>query len=178
MRFLIHTPANENFIIIHSLFRILSTYHAQTSDLARQKNDSFVRERLEKNYVSRSAFKLIQLNNSYRFLKKAKTVVDLGASPGGWTQVALEKMGNKQSRVFALDLLDLDNQVKMSSGGSERLSFIKGDFTASMVQDELHTSVQGSDTTIDVVLSDMMGKYCKVCTINCRCRTELFYLCH
>ncbi|UZJ54408.1 hypothetical protein CBS101457_003728 [Exobasidium rhododendri] len=125
------------------------------------KSDSFVRSRIESNYVSRSAFKLTQLNESYRFLRKAKTVVDLGASPGGWTQVALEKMGSNKGRVFSLDLLDLDNQVRTSSsskGGSERLSFIKGDFTTLAVQDELYDLLRESDdTTIDVVLSDMMA---------------------
>jgi 23S rRNA (uridine2552-2'-O)-methyltransferase len=105
---------------------------------------------VEQNYVSRSAFKLIQLNDSFKFLRKAKTVVDLGASPGGWTQVALEKMGNK-GRV-------LDSQVRMNGGGSERLSFIKGDFTTSNIQDELQASLQSTDSVVDVVLSDMMGE--------------------
>jgi 23S rRNA (uridine2552-2'-O)-methyltransferase len=138
------------------------SYPITAADLARQKNDAFVRSRVESNYVSRSAFKLIQLDESYKFLRKAKTVVDLGASPGGWTQVALEKMGNKQGRIFALDLLDLDSQVRMSSAGgaSERLSFIRGDFTTPAVQEELHASVRASDAaTIDVVMSDMMGEF-------------------
>ena len=116
-----------------------------------------MRSRSEHSYVSRSAFKLAQLDDSFRFLRRAGTVIDLGASPGGWTQVALERMG-KTGSVFALDLLELDARVKLT-GADSSLAFIRGDFTSSAVQQELHDAVlQSSASTIDVILSDMMGE--------------------
>jgi 23S rRNA (uridine2552-2'-O)-methyltransferase len=129
--------------------------------LARQKKDSFVRSRLEENYVSRSAYKLLQLDGALRFLKKAKNVVDLGASPGGWTQVVMEAMRAKRCNVFALDLLDLSPLVKMTNVDGN-LVFVKGDFTSKAVQDELQealTQRSESNATVDVVLSDMMGEW-------------------
>ena len=73
--------------------------------LERQLNDPYVAESKRLGYRSRAAFKLIQLDEKYRFLGKGKTVVDLGCAPGGWTQVAVER--NKgQGQVVGIDILE------------------------------------------------------------------------
>src|SRR4249919_4169573 len=59
--------------------------------LARQLNDPYVAEAKKRGYRSRAAFKLLQLDDQFHFLKPGARVVDLGAAPGGWTQVAVER---------------------------------------------------------------------------------------
>lgn len=132
--------------------------------LARQKKDHFVKSRQQGQYVSRSAYKLIELDEKYGFLSrksKSRRVVDLGASPGGWTQVGLERI-QKGGHVFAVDLLDLDDQVSNSSLlDQKKLTFCKGDFSSSSVQDQLKLSLSGDmdlKADVDVVMSDMMGE--------------------
>jgi 23S rRNA (uridine2552-2'-O)-methyltransferase len=78
--------------------------HSSTLWLARQLNDPYVHEARRLGYRSRAAFKLLQLDDRYHFLKAGQTVVDLGAAPGGWTQVAAAK----GCRVSALDILAMD----------------------------------------------------------------------
>lgn len=135
------------------------------TDLARQKRDPFVRSRDTAHYVSRSAFKLIELDDKYRFLsrggsnKSSLRVVDLGASPGGWTQVILERI-SKGGHVFAADLLGLDEKVFTSEG--KQMTVFKGDFTEQAFQlalkTSLDTSAEEKDAKVDVILSDMMGE--------------------
>ena len=86
-------------------------------------------------YVSRSAFKLEQLDKAYHFLGKGKNVVDLGASPGGWTQVALR---SGCEHVFALDLLPLHPSIQQqASRTNSRLTALQGDFRSSDIQKKL-----------------------------------------
>lgn len=72
--------------------------------LRRHVTDPYVRKAREQGYRSRAAFKLLELNEKERFLKPGGRVVDLGAAPGGWSQVAVQKVG-PQGRVIAIDLL-------------------------------------------------------------------------
>src|SRR6267154_5025777 len=65
--------------------------------LQRQLNDPYVAEARKRGYRSRAAFKLLQLDDQFRFLKPGARVVDLGAAPGGWTQVAVERVKPGQS---------------------------------------------------------------------------------
>jgi cell division protein FtsJ len=117
---------------------------------ARSSNDG-------QGYVSRAAFKLKQLDETYRFLRRGQVVVDLGAAPGGWTQVALEE---KCAHVFALDMLPLHPAVR-----GDRLTFLQGDFLDQSVQQniadvlsqKLTDPAQDRLPAVDVVLSDMMG---------------------
>ncbi len=78
--------------------------------LERQLNDPYVAEAKKLGYRSRAAFKLAQLDDKYRLLKPGMRVVDLGAAPGGWTQVAVERTRALSSgaRIVALDILALD----------------------------------------------------------------------
>src|SRR5271169_6406510 len=74
--------------------------------LERQLNDPYVREAKTKGYRSRAAFKLAELDDKFHFLKRGAHVLDLGAAPGGWSQVAVERVGAK-GRVVAADILEM-----------------------------------------------------------------------
>ncbi len=94
-------------------------------------------------YRSRAAFKLIQLDEKYKFLGKGKTIVDLGCAPGGWTQVAVER--NKGSgQVVGIDILETSE----ISGAT----LICQDFTADGAADRLKSLLNGK---ADIVMSDM-----------------------
>src|SRR5215469_4243729 len=75
--------------------------------LERQLNDPYVREAKSKGYRSRAAFKLLELDAKFHFLKKGARVLDLGAAPGGWTQVAVARAGDS-GRVVAADILPME----------------------------------------------------------------------
>jgi 23S rRNA (uridine2552-2'-O)-methyltransferase len=80
--------------------------------LSRQLNDPYVREARVKGYRSRAAFKLIELDDKFHFLKKGARVLDLGAAPGGWSQVAAARVGASEKtggRVVAADVLEMEN---------------------------------------------------------------------
>lgn len=86
-----------------------SKYRDKSSNkwLARQLNDPYVAESKRLGYRSRAAFKLIQLDEKYKFLDKGKRIVDLGCAPGGWTQVAV--MRNKGAgKVVGIDIWKLN----------------------------------------------------------------------
>ena len=74
--------------------------------LRRQLNDPYVQEAKRQGYRSRSAFKLIQLDQKFDLFKKGYLVVDLGAAPGGWTQIAADRINSKScsGKVVGLDL--------------------------------------------------------------------------
>ena len=85
---------------------------SSTSWLQRQLNDPYVTAAQKDGYRSRAAYKLIELNDRFNFLRPGTKVVDLGAAPGGWTQVVLETLSdpatNQSSEIVALDILDMD----------------------------------------------------------------------
>ncbi|HEY1612595.1 MAG TPA: RlmE family RNA methyltransferase [Rhizomicrobium sp.] len=74
--------------------------------LERQLNDPYVREAKAKGFRSRAAFKLCELDDKFHFLKKGARVLDLGAAPGGWSQVAAERVG-AGGKVVAADILEM-----------------------------------------------------------------------
>ncbi len=80
---------------------------SSTRWLGRQLNDPYVAEAKAKGYRSRAAFKLIELDDKFHFLKPGTRVLDLGAAPGGWSQVARARVGEK-GRVLGVDILDID----------------------------------------------------------------------
>src|ERR1700719_795343 len=83
---------------------------SSTEWLARQLNDPFVAEARRLGYRSRAAFKLIQLAQRFRLLSPGRRVVDLGCAPGGWTQVAVERVAGAAGRgkIVGIDLLATD----------------------------------------------------------------------
>ncbi len=111
--------------------------------LQRQLNDPYVERARREGYRSRAAFKLAELDDKYHFLKTGAHVVDLGAAPGGWSQVAAKRVGAR-GRVVAIDLLAMDPLA-----GVEALQL---DFLHASAPDELKRRLGGP---ADVVLSDM-----------------------
>ena len=80
---------------------------SSTRWLERQLNDPYVAAAKSKGYRSRAAFKLIELDEKFHVFKGSATVLDLGAAPGGWSQVARSRIG-KSGRVVAADILEMD----------------------------------------------------------------------
>ncbi len=111
--------------------------------LTRQLNDVYVQKAKAEGYLSRAAYKLIEINDKFKILKPGLHVVDLGAAPGGWTQVALSHVG-PQGRVIGIDL------TPMEPIGQATL--ICGDFTDLQVMETLKEALGGP---VHVVLSDM-----------------------
>jgi 23S rRNA (uridine2552-2'-O)-methyltransferase len=115
---------------------------ASTLWLDRQLNDPYVHEAKRQGYRSRAAFKIIQLDDKYYFFKPGKRVVDLGAAPGGWTQIAVDRV--KGGRVVGLDILPIE-----PIAGAD---LIELDFLAEEAPDRLKEMLGGP---ADIVLSDM-----------------------
>ena len=120
---------------------------ASTRWLSRQLNDPYVEEAKRRGYRSRAAFKLIEMNDKSRFLKPGMVVVDLGAAPGGWSQIAAEHVGSVDGRgqVLAVDLAAIEPLP-----GVEVLA---QDVTAEGAPTTIRALLKGSRA--DVVLSDM-----------------------
>ena len=113
--------------------------------LERQLNDPYVARAKREGFRSRAAFKFMEINDKARILKKGARVIDLGAAPGGWSQVAAKRVGApQQGRVVAIDVLAMD-----SLPGVE---FMQLDFLAADAPDKLKAMLGGP---ADVVLSDM-----------------------
>lgn len=122
-----------------------SKYRDKSSNrwLERQLNDPYVAESKRLGYRSRAAFKLIQLDEKYKFLGKGKTIVDLGCAPGGWTQVAvLRNRGTGQ--VVGIDILETQP--------IEGATMLCQDFTQEGAADRLKALLNGK---ADIVMSDM-----------------------
>lgn len=114
---------------------------SSTRWIERQLNDPYVTKAKQLGYRSRAAFKLKEMDEKYKILKPGMAVVDLGAAPGGWCQIALEKQCKK---IVAIDLLPIDEL----SG----VIFMQQDFMADDAPDKLKDALGGR---ADVVLSDM-----------------------
>ena len=107
-------------------------------------SDPYVKRAQAEGWRSRAVFKLEELIERDRLLKPGMVIVDLGAAPGGWSQVACERLGGK-GRVIALDILPMQG-----IGGVE---FILGDFREDSVLQQLKQTLDGAG--VDLVLSDM-----------------------
>jgi 23S rRNA (uridine2552-2'-O)-methyltransferase len=107
-------------------------------------DDPYVKLAQQKGYRARAAFKLLELHEKYKLLRKGMCVVDLGAAPGSWSQVSAELVGPR-GRVIALDILAMPVL--------EQVEFIQGDFT----EEEPLKALEGllNNTRVDLVLSDM-----------------------
>ncbi|MCB1532021.1 MAG: RlmE family RNA methyltransferase [Alphaproteobacteria bacterium] len=117
---------------------------SSTRWLQRQLNDPYVEEAKKYGYRSRAAFKIKEIDEKLDLLRPGMIVVDLGAAPGGWCQVALEK---KCAKIVAIDLLEID-----SLGG---VDFVQMDFMDNDAPDKLKDMLGGSDVQVDVVMSDI-----------------------
>lgn len=106
--------------------------------------DEYVKRAQREGYRSRAVYKLLEIHEKDRLLRPGLTVVDLGAAPGGWSQLAARWVG-KPGRVIALDMLPMEPWPGVE--------FIAGDFREAAVLDQLLAALEGQ--RVDVVLSDM-----------------------
>jgi len=111
--------------------------------LERQLNDPYVRDAKIKGYRSRAAFKLIELDRKFHFLRKGARVLDLGAAPGGWSQVAAARVGDG-GKVVAMDILEMEPITGVE--------VLKADMLAPETPALLKAALGG---TADLVMSDM-----------------------
>ncbi|MDH7517928.1 MAG: RlmE family RNA methyltransferase [Candidatus Thermoplasmatota archaeon] len=109
-----------------------------------KKKEHYYKEAKRVGYRARSAFKLKQIQDKFNIIKKGDFVIDLGAAPGGWSQVAKELVGD-QGKVIGIDL----DYIKPIDG----ITFLQGDLTAESTLEELKNIAGGKKA--DVILSDM-----------------------
>jgi len=112
--------------------------------LSRHVSDPFVKQAQKEGYRSRSAYKLIELNEKDHLIRPGMKVMDLGSAPGGWSQVAGKLVGEK-GRVLATDILPMD--------GISHVDFIQGDFTEDAIVQQVHDWLGGAK--FDLILSDI-----------------------
>src|SRR5215470_7223769 len=121
--------------------------HSSKLWLERQLNDPYVAKARREGYRSRAAYKLIEIDDKHRLLKPGMTVVDLGAAPGGWSQIAAKRVGSAEGKgkVVAIDLLEM--------GEIPGVEFAQLDFHAANAPEKLRAMLGGGRA--DIVLSDM-----------------------
>src|SRR5262249_34270499 len=107
-------------------------------------NDPYVKQAQRDGYRSRASYKLIQLNGKDRLIRPGMLIVDLGAAPGGWSQVAAHLAGEK-GRVVATDILSMDPLANVE--------FIQGDFTDAAVLEQILQLLGGHKP--DLILCDI-----------------------
>lgn len=107
-------------------------------------DDHFVKMAHKDGYRARAAYKLLEIQEKYKIIKRGMTVVDLGAAPGSWSQIAGKLVGDK-GLVIASDILEMD--------ALPDVTFLQGDFREQTVFDKLLEILDGRE--VDVVISDM-----------------------
>ncbi|KAF0695929.1 Aste57867_13277 [Aphanomyces stellatus] len=124
--------------------------------LTRQQNDHVVKQAKREGLRSRAAFKLRELNEKFDLIRKGNVVIDLGAAPGGWTQIAIEECrkggvpsGDNRVNVVAIDLLSFD--------AFPGVGVIVGDFRLPEIREKISVMMDGRQA--DVVLSDMAPSF-------------------
>ena len=131
--------------------------------LDRQFKDEFVKRAQQAGYRSRAAFKLLEIQEKDHVIKPGMKIVDLGAAPGGWSQIARKLVG-EQGRVIALDILEMDPMAGVS--------FIHGDFREEGPLQELRALLAGE--RLDLVISDMAPNITGVASVD---QPRSMYLC-
>lgn len=112
--------------------------------LKRHVNDPYVKQAQKDGYRSRASYKLLEVQEKYKLIRPGMSVVDLGAAPGGWSQVTSRLIGG-QGRLIASDILEMDSIPDVT--------FIQGDFTQDSVLAQILEAVGNSQ--VDLVISDM-----------------------
>jgi len=108
------------------------------------RKDSYYKKAKQEGYRSRASYKLIELNEKYKLFKKGDTVLDIGAAPGGWSQVALQLIG-ETGTVIGVDIL------KMESINDKRFHFIQGDIR----EENIFLEIMKLKDYFDIVISDV-----------------------
>jgi 23S rRNA (uridine2552-2'-O)-methyltransferase len=112
--------------------------------LKRHVNDPYVKQAQKDGYRSRASYKLLEVQEKYKLIRPGMSVIDLGAAPGGWSQVTSRLIGG-QGRLIASDILEMDSIPDVT--------FIQGDFTQDAVLAQILEAVGNSH--VDLVISDM-----------------------
>ena len=131
--------------------------------MQRHVNDAYVKRSQKEGYRSRAAYKLLELQEKDHFIKPGQVVVDLGAAPGGWLQVAAPLIGAK-GVLIGLDLLEIDPLA-----GAQ---LICGDFREDAILAELNSVLDGRP--VDLVISDMAPNISGVAAVD---QPRAMYLC-
>ena len=131
--------------------------------MQRHLNDEYVQRAQREGYRSRAAYKLLEIQEKDHILRPGQVVVDLGAAPGGWSQVAKQLVGSR-GEVFALDLLEMEPLPGVN--------FLQGDFREQMVLDRLMDLLAGRP--VDLVISDMAPNTSGVLAVD---QPRAMYLC-
>lgn len=126
----------------------LKKTHSKSSKqwLKRQQNDVYTKKSKSEGYRSRAAFKLLEIQEKDHLIQNGMTVVELGAAPGGWSQVVCECA--KEVKLFAIDLLPMEPLPNVE--------FILGDFQTEEVLNQVLNSLKNQK--VDLVISDMAPK--------------------
>ena len=112
--------------------------------LKEHRDDSYVQQARREGYRSRACYKLLELQDKDNLIRVGMTVLDLGSAPGGWSQVAIEQVG-ENGVVIASDILPMDSL--------EGVTFIEGDFTEDAAFQQILQALDGK--SVDLVISDM-----------------------
>lgn len=107
-------------------------------------NDEYVKRAQKEGYRARAAYKLTEIDDKDKLIKPGMTIVDLGATPGSWSQVAVQRLKG-QGRIIALDILEME--------AIKGVEFIQGDFREDEVLKQLENSLNGKQ--VDLVIADM-----------------------
>ena len=131
--------------------------------LKRHFNDPYVQKAQREGFRSRAAYKLLEIQDKDRIFRPGQMVVDLGAAPGGWTQVAARLIGDK-GHVFAMDILPMDSMAGVD--------IIEGDFREDETLNRLMDLLAGRE--VDLVISDMAPNVTGVAAVD---QPRSIYLC-
>ena len=134
--------------------------------LARQRGDAYVKKRQQQGYRSRAAYKLLDLDKRDKLLKSGAIVLDLGAAPGGWTQVAVERVG-RSGTVVAVDVLKME-----ATAGA---TVITGDCRDAGVQSQVAEALP--DGRADLVMCDMAPNISGIAARDEAAQRDLIDLC-
>ena len=131
--------------------------------LDRHLNDEYVKKAQVEGYRSRAVYKLLEIQNRDHLIQPGDVVVDLGAAPGGWSQI-VHKIVTPKGAVFALDILPME--------AIDGVTFIEGDFREQQPFDKLRELLNGRD--VDLVISDMAPNLSGMATVD---QPRSIYLC-
>ncbi len=131
--------------------------------LDRHLNDEYVKKAQVEGYRSRAVYKLLEIQNRDQLIQPGDVVVDLGAAPGGWSQI-VHKIVTPKGAVFALDILPME--------AIDGVTFIEGDFREQQPFDKLRVALNGRD--VDLVISDMAPNLSGMATVD---QPRSIYLC-
>lgn len=143
--------------------RFLARSKSSRNWLDRHFSDNYVKQAQQMGYRSRAAFKLLEIQEKDNLIRPGDVVVDLGAAPGGWSQIAKDLAGD-EGMVFALDILPMDPIAGVH--------IIEGDFREQGPYDRLLTMLDGRP--VDLVISDMAPNISGVAAVD---QPRAMYLC-